>query len=215
MVRKGGERKGKEDGGKGRYLVSHRRLAVVSNAAGVPLRRLVSGAEMVLTDRVPVVETRSKELDERLATLRRKLEERQYGEMVKDISGGKFGTEDRGGEMDMRSMQNQMSVGMNVIVTMLTCFAAGYFLVSTYFSSKQYGLLGGLAGLIIGLGVEGTLVISRVYMLDDSEMKRRKNRDKEITKNVKAKGRTISKSPPPPTGSFEEAEQQAIVRSTD
>uniref|UniRef100_A0A7S2ZJE2 Endoplasmic reticulum-based factor for assembly of V-ATPase n=1 Tax=Rhodosorus marinus TaxID=101924 RepID=A0A7S2ZJE2_9RHOD len=165
----GGSAKGEEG------LIHHRTLAHVCEVGGLSLEHLLSRTKLKLVDHVPRVSERPKELDERLSKLRVELERKQYEAMVKDVSGRRNDNSLTAG-MDMVDLRNQTSVGLNVIVTMLTGYAVGHFLVRTYFGSSHYGLYGGLVGLIIGLGVEATLVITRIYSLDkDRELKIKRN----------------------------------------
>ncbi|KAJ8906972.1 hypothetical protein NDN08_003455 [Rhodosorus marinus] len=165
----GGSAKGEEG------LIRHRTLAHVCGVGGLSMEHILSRTELKLVDRIPRASERPKELDERLAKLRVELERKQYEAMVKDVSGRRHDNSLAAG-MDMVDLRNQTSVGLNVIVTMLTGYAVGHFLVRTYFGSSHYGLYGGLVGLIIGLGVEATLVITRIYSLDkDKELKSERN----------------------------------------
>mmetsp|Transcript_5206 Transcript_5206/g.15568 ORF Transcript_5206/g.15568 Transcript_5206/m.15568 type:complete len:237 (-) Transcript_5206:647-1357(-) len=189
-----------------RVLVRHRTLLAATRAVKTSFRDVVAGAELFLTDRIEKKPERPKELDERLDKLRKALEEKQYREMVRDVGGRKYESEDETTDMNMRSVKNQMSVGLNVIVTMLTCFAAGYFLARNYFGSPQYGLYGGLAGLILGLGVEGTLVITRVYMIDENSRKHQQRQSRHVLSTEKQ--RSV-----PATDAFKAAELNAASRS--
>eukprot|EP00188_Purpureofilum_apyrenoidigerum_P001750 Plantae.Rhodophyta-Purpureofilum_apyrenoidigerum.ctg19941.p1 GENE.Plantae.Rhodophyta-Purpureofilum_apyrenoidigerum.ctg19941~~Plantae.Rhodophyta-Purpureofilum_apyrenoidigerum.ctg19941.p1 ORF type:complete len:239 (+),score=44.63 Plantae.Rhodophyta-Purpureofilum_apyrenoidigerum.ctg19941:303-1019(+) len=188
-----------------RKLVQHRTLLAAVKAVKTSFKDVMERAELRLTDRVEKKLERPKELDERLNLLRRALEEKQYRQMVRDVGGQRYSSEDQGADMDMRSVKNQMSVGLNVIVTMLTCFAAGYFLARNYFGTQQHGLYGGLVGIIVGLGVEGTLVITRVYMIDENSRKQEQARARHVLN-------TVRQTPAPPADAFKAAELHAASR---
>lgn len=73
----------------------------------------------------------------------------------------------------------QMSLGANVVISMATCFVAGYFVVRASTGSDSWALVGGIAGLIVAMGVEVVLVITRMYgierMAEEEKRRREKN----------------------------------------
>lgn len=113
---------------------------------------------------------RSKELEKRLAILRAKNEEESYAKMVQDVSAQSLSTAQTE-SLRIGRIGAQMSIGANVLVTMMTCFVTGYFAFKHSSGSEAVGLVGGLICMMVALGVEATLVITRMYSIDSAAEK--------------------------------------------
>lgn len=73
----------------------------------------------------------------------------------------------------------QLSLGANVVISMATCFVAGYFVVRASTGSESWALVGGIGGLIAAMGVEVVLVMTRMYAIErvaEKEKRRREER---------------------------------------
>lgn len=113
----------------------------------------------------PLPRPPNKELQRRLTLLREREEDRIYGEMVRDVGGMKG--RDELEDMSMRFRGIGGWVGLDVIVTMGTGFAIGWFCGGRG-KGGTWGLVGGLLGLILGLLVEGCLVMVRMVAMERS-----------------------------------------------
>ena len=75
---------------------------------------------------------------------------------------------------EFKSLHSQMSVGINIIVSMITLFAAFYFI------GKHMGTIGGVAvgiiGCIVGLLVESWLFVIRGSRADKSALRRKQEK---------------------------------------
>lgn len=132
---------------------------------------------------------RDPKLEARVARLKARLEESEYAHMVRDVSRAAGSN----AELESRRMSKlapQMSLGANVIVTMATCFVAGYFVFKNSSGSETVGLIGGIAGLIIAMAVEATLLVTRMYTLDDAL-------DKQLRKRNRTASKGSEDAPPP------------------
>lgn len=84
----------------------------------------------------------------------------------------------------MAKIAPQMSLGVNVVVTMATCFVAGYFVVKNSTGNETYGLVGGVAGLIVAMAVEATLLVTRMYSIDAAVEKQVRKRQRRAERNA-------------------------------
>lgn len=130
--------------------------------------RISDGVEWLRSNPDSVKEVRSPELEARLEVLRRRLEEKKYRAMVADVAPD-FSRDEAAGKVGVHSFRAQASMGANVIATMLTTFAIGYYLCSVYFQNAEKALVGGIVGLTIGLLVDVIIVVLRVYSIDKHE----------------------------------------------
>lgn len=73
----------------------------------------------------------------------------------------------------------QLSLGANVIISMATCFVAGYFVVRASTGSESWALVGGIAGLIVAMGVEVVLLMTRLYAIERAAEKEKGRREKK------------------------------------
>lgn len=108
---------------------------------------------------------RSRELEERLAVLRMRHEEKQYADIIRGVAGSSMSN----AELESARLTRfgaQMSLGVNVVVTMATCFVAGYFVFKHSSGRQSVGLVGGVLCMIVAMAVEITLVITRMYAID-------------------------------------------------
>jgi Endoplasmic reticulum-based factor for assembly of V-ATPase len=122
---------------------------------------------------------RSTELEARLSLLRAQIEEREYAAMVADVAA----TSSSSALTESARLGNygsQMSIGANVIVSMATCFVAGYFAFKHSSGSDSVGLAGGLVCMAIAMAVEATLVITRLYSIESAAEKEKRSHLKYI-----------------------------------
>lgn len=122
---------------------------------------------------------RSKQLEKRLSLLRAKNEEREYAVMVQDVSAASLSAAQTESAR-LGRYGAQMSIGANVLVTMITCFVAGYFAFKHSSGSQNAGLAGGMVCMIIAMAVEATLVITRMYSIESAAEKDVRKRTKQM-----------------------------------
>lgn len=127
---------------------------------------------------------RNPELVARLAVLKAKADEKEYAAMVRDVAGS-GATNAQMEYARLGRIGAQMSIGANVIVTMITCFVAGYFVFKHSSGRESIGLAGGIAGLIIAMAVEATLVITRMYSIETAADKEFNRRNRELAASVR------------------------------
>lgn len=127
---------------------------------------------------------RNPELVARLAILKAKADEKEYAAMVRDVAGS-GATNAQMEYARLGRIGAQMSIGANVIVTMITCFVAGYFVFKASSGRESVGLAGGIAGLIIAMAVEATLVITRMYSIETAADKEFNRKSRELTASVR------------------------------
>lgn len=113
---------------------------------------------------------RSPQLEARLARIRARNELAEYNRMVKDIRGVQINQAASAAESVAR-FGSQMSIAMNVIITMGTCFVAGYFVFRHSSGNETVGLIGGLIGLIGAMVVEAVLIMTRLYSVEQAVRK--------------------------------------------
>eukprot|EP00010_Vexillifera_abyssalis_P007757 CAMPEP_0201550168 /NCGR_PEP_ID=MMETSP0173_2-20130828/6566_1 /ASSEMBLY_ACC=CAM_ASM_000268 /TAXON_ID=218659 /ORGANISM="Vexillifera sp., Strain DIVA3 564/2" /LENGTH=307 /DNA_ID=CAMNT_0047960073 /DNA_START=26 /DNA_END=949 /DNA_ORIENTATION=- len=157
--------------------------ALNANSIHVYLFQLVESTQIV-ADRVRP-KKRNPVVAARLAALRAQHENRQYAAMVESVCGLSAAQEAQQDRKELRSISSQLSLGVNVLVTMVTCFIGGYWVFSSY--SKLIGLIGGLAAMVIALLVEGLLVILGGYQLD-SFLEKSERKDAKNLQRTKAFG---------------------------
>lgn len=156
----------------------------VSAVAGVELHATHEAAAASAAGPPP----RSLELEARLARLRAQNELAEYTRIVQDIRVPHINPAKSDAE-SLARFGSQMSIGVNVIVTMATCFVAGYFVFRHSSGSEAMGLIGGLICMIAALIVEATLVITRLYSVERAASKqnakeRREAKDSRIILNT-------------------------------
>jgi hypothetical protein len=144
------------------------------------LASLVHGVELHATHReAALAHTREKprnpELAARLARIRIENENREYERMVKDVVRASSTNAEAETER-LGRMGAQMSIGANVIITMITCFVAGYFVFKHSSGREAVGLTGGIASMIVAMCVEAILVMTRMYTIHDAAEKQRGRR---------------------------------------
>lgn len=126
---------------------------------------------------------RNKELEKRLALLRAKAEEREYRRMVGDVASMSSSNAEQESQK-LGRFAPQMSIGINVIVSMATCFAAGYFVARHAFDSQPVALVAGVIGMIVAMAVEATLVLTKLYTIENAAEKQERRRTKRTVRNV-------------------------------
>jgi uncharacterized membrane protein len=125
---------------------------------------------------------RSPALEARLTLLRAQAEERAYAQMVRDVSASTASS----AQLESARMGRigaQASIGVNVIVTMITCFVAGYFAFKHSSGRESVGLAGGVVCMIIAMAVEATLVITRMYSIESAAEKDETRRTRRLAAN--------------------------------
>lgn len=171
-----------------------RRRAAATPDASTPvptLRTLLRDAQVFPShdDAVASLQppARNPDVERRVAALRARLEEARYARAVADVSrggggsrsrarGGAGGSDAQRDDLNLSRLAPQMSLAFNVVVTMATCFVAGYFVLKHGTGSQTMGLIGGVVGLIGAMMVESLLLISKLYSVDEAA---RKHTDRE------------------------------------
>jgi CBS domain-containing protein len=160
--------------------------AVVSTGSDATLADLLRGAELhachrAAADALAGPSVRDPALDARIARFRAQSEDAQYARMVRDVARGTSGLSNAEEEsIRIGRFGAQASIGANVVVTMATCFAAGYFIFKHSSGSQAIGLIGGVVGMTGAMAVEATLVITRIYSIDAAAEKQKKKRIRRI-----------------------------------
>ncbi|CAN8076914.1 unnamed protein product [Agarophyton chilense] len=174
----------------GVQTISHARLAAATRlvvttttTTNPSLRALLRHTQLFLThahacDVLRAPSAPNAALQRRVLRLREAQRAREYERMVRDVAP----RNDAGGErVRLGRVGAQMAVVTNVVVTMGTCFTAGYFVFSRGAGSRAAGLAGGLAAMVLGLCVEAVLVVTRLYAIDKealrTEARRHRPRD--------------------------------------
>jgi len=99
------------------------------------------------------------------AELEREYSNREYQKMTRNVS------QDRQRERlndfrGLKDMNSQMSIGLNIIVTMATVFAASYWLFNRTYENEVMAVLAGLFGAIAAMLVEVWLFIIKGSRID-------------------------------------------------
>jgi len=132
---------------------------------------------------------RNAQLEARMVKLRARLADREYAAMIRDVSGGN----DHDGEHEsiskmLRNAAPASSIGFNLVVTMGTCFTAAYFLTNAMTGNKSIALGMGAVAIAGALGVEATLVLTRLYRIERAEeelaVKKRRQIDKRALNHI-------------------------------
>jgi hypothetical protein len=158
----------------GSETVSHLTLlkGIDATGANCSLASLIRGAEVHATHREAAraharVHSRNPELVARLARIRIANENKEYGRMVRDVVRPSS-TNAEAEEARLGRIGSQMSIGANVIITMITCFVAGYFVFKHSSGRESVALTGGIACMIAAMCVEAILVITRMYSIQSA-----------------------------------------------
>lgn len=166
-----------------KMLCSSLRSILESEDDEVPtLQQLLKSADIYLTHHDAVAEClprpRNAELERRLGLLNARLENEKYEKLVRNMlpSGTGSGMRiDAGGSVEndikIGKLAPQMSLGLNVLVTMATCFTAAYYVFKHSTGSEVVGLIAGVIGLIVAMIVEAVLLLTKLYTLDDTTRK--------------------------------------------
>lgn len=161
--------------------VSHKALATaIRGQRNAPsLSSLLSSTQLYLShehackERIP--HERNPQLQARVERLEARMKDAEYARIIRDVAR----TDASNVEIEAARMSKfapQMSLGFNVIVTMATCFTAGYFLFKHSTGTQTGGLIGGIVAMIIAMAVEILLVLTRMYTIDtavDQHVKKR------------------------------------------
>lgn len=139
-----------------------------------------------------------------LERLRAEASNREYAKMVSTLAVNKE-SKRKQDRAELKDMGHSMGVGANILVTMATMFAAGFFTCSFAFDSRVWGVVGGLCLMVIGLLVEGSLFVLGSYQID-------KHVEKKNARAQRTLGRTLA-FPPPPAPLFS-TPTAPITRST-
>lgn len=119
----------------------------------------------------------------RVARLRARLDDAAYAHMTRDVARV-AGSNAEVESLRMSKFAPQMSLGANVIVTMATCFTAGYFVAKNSTGSQTYGLVGGVVGLVVAMGVEVVLLMTRMHAVESEAERQRRRREKRAERNA-------------------------------
>jgi len=114
-------------------------------------------------------QVKSAALQERLSKLQRDLDEKQYSEMVSDITVGERQARDAA-QSNYGSYKQQISWGVHVLVMMGTLYAVGHVAGGALNPNPAYKAVGGLIGLIAALLLEATLLILRTGFAPDEDV---------------------------------------------
>ncbi|KAI0557102.1 ATPase vacuolar ER assembly factor Vma12 [Gracilaria domingensis] len=163
--------------------VSHKLLAnAIRNNANAPsLASLLATSQVCLTNEhacaVHIPHVRNAHLRARIERLEARQKDAEYAGIVRDVSR----VDATNVEIEaarMSKFASQMSLGVNVIFTMATCFTAGYFVFKQSTGTQTGGLIDGVTAMIVAMGVEVILVLTRIYTIDtqvDRHVKRRQH----------------------------------------
>mmetsp|Transcript_23344 Transcript_23344/g.59024 ORF Transcript_23344/g.59024 Transcript_23344/m.59024 type:complete len:195 (-) Transcript_23344:245-829(-) len=122
------------------------------------LYEMLSGSSVAGPPPLPS-KKRNAENERRIAQIKRELEEREYAEMVKDVRRSEIAAEEVG---EVQTYKSQLGEGMSIIFSKATAFAIGYYASRTVHGiDATHNAICGLVGLIVGLMVDGTLLILR------------------------------------------------------
>lgn len=169
--------------------ISHTDLAAALRAVShaPTLHSLLQTSEIHTTHSAAVTKhlppKRNPQLEARVSRLRARLQDAEYARMVRDVAR----VDASNAEIEdarMGKFAPQMALGFNVVVTMATCFVAGYFVCKHTSGSDIFGLVGGVAGMIVAMGVEIVLVLTRMYRIDDAVSKHVKRRQRAAERSA-------------------------------
>lgn len=127
-------------------LVEHLNQHTKKNDEKMWVHQLLEGSEMITsletTEDSPSSNhsNKDKEYKERMETLKKTLDNKRYAKMVQSVTGGVSAADDEDeeeemkGKSEMQKHKHYLSLGTNLLVSMVTSFAAGYFIVSRGYS---------------------------------------------------------------------------------
>lgn len=167
--------------------ISHKILlsALQANSSSKSLHSTLSKSEIHLSHAAAVSAhtppPTNPQLTLRLAGLRARQQDAAYAEMVRDVTRGATAERE---SVRLGRLAPQLSLGANVIVTMATCFVAGYFVMKGTSGSESVGLVGGVTGMIVAMGVEAGLLVSKLYGIEKAAERGRKKREREIGRGM-------------------------------
>lgn len=148
-----------------------------SKAGKTTLQRLLSNTEIYTTHENAVEKLipkqRDPKLERRMCELRKRLENKQYANMVKDVSRVNASDNLQIEQLRMSKLAPQMSLGFNVIVTMATCFVAAYYVFKNSTGNVTVGLIAGVIAVIIAMIVEIILLMTKLYSIDNAVRKQK------------------------------------------
>lgn len=119
---------------------------------------------------------RNAQLEARMVKLRARLADREYRAMISEYGGYHEGYESV--SRMLRNAAPASSIGFNLIATMATCFTAAYFLANAMTGNRSIALGLGACAIAGALAVEATLVLTRLYRIEqaEEELERKKRR---------------------------------------
>jgi hypothetical protein len=173
-----------------------------SSLRGLPLHTTHAAAATALAG----PPRRDPALEARVARFLAQSEDAKYARMVRDVACGNSGLW-KAEEESIRIARfgAQASIGANVVVTMATCFAAGYFVFKHSSGSETVGLIGGVVGMTLAMAVETTLVITRIYSIESAAEMQRRRRIRKIP---------LASSAPVAQRPFLEADSASLTANT-
>lgn len=169
--------------------IAHKPICNALRASSPPLSSLLRSTTIHLSHEAAVSALappppRDPELEARINRLRARLEDEQYKAITRDVARA-AGTNAEMEVARMGRIMPQMSLGVNVIVSMATCFTAGYFVMKHSGGGETAGLVGGVAGLIVAMGVEVVLVMTRMYGIERAAEKEGRRRERKVNRAVR------------------------------
>ncbi|KAL6075305.1 hypothetical protein QOT17_003710 [Balamuthia mandrillaris] len=140
------------------------------------VHELIRGSNVILPQPPPPPQ-RTKEQEEALQKVRNKLENQRYKKMVSNVASFE-GDEHTHlvimpSREEKKELRSQLSIGVNIVVSMATMFVAGFFTCRHGFGSVVAGVIGGVALATIIMIVEVWLFIIHQNKRDEKEKKKK------------------------------------------
>lgn len=159
------------------YPVLKKAIQIVNQTSKekVYLHKLIKGSCPSFPEAAHSPAPKSPEYIALIKKLQKKYEDSLYAQMVSNVNIGQR----REAERDpFSTYKGQLGVGLDLIVTVFTFFVIFYFFASRIFdeSNKMFSLIGGLIGAVLGLFIDGLLVIIRGTRAETLQKKKEKER---------------------------------------
>jgi Endoplasmic reticulum-based factor for assembly of V-ATPase len=104
---------------------------------------------------------------------------KEYARMVKNVSSQR--SDEKGSaRREWRSLGSQFAIGVNILVSMATFMAIGFYLTRYMFGTPASGIIGGVIFMIVGLIIEGVLVAASGFELDSFLHKRERTQQQQL-----------------------------------
>eukprot|EP01121_Diplochlamys_sp_Union-15-3_P012601 TRINITY_DN3794_c0_g1_i2.p1 TRINITY_DN3794_c0_g1~~TRINITY_DN3794_c0_g1_i2.p1 ORF type:complete len:154 (+),score=37.87 TRINITY_DN3794_c0_g1_i2:162-623(+) len=118
-------------------------------------------------------------LIKRLQQLQHEAENRKYGKMVGNIAISKREAEALAAN-DLKDAWAQMSIGLNIIISIITMFVFGYFVCRYYYGNQALAIIVGALSGIATLMVESVLFVIRGSRLEKEIIQREREEKKQL-----------------------------------